>query len=149
MVGLVNRLSALLDLPALVTKTWRQNQSILSALGELGGRVRELKGITMALGADTLAALSEIDTATTEIADYLDGVLVAGEAIDDETAAEIRKRTAALRALKPQTTVPDETGSVPDTAGDADAGTGVDAGTDTGVVSDPGTSTDTDGSATV
>lgn len=139
----MNRLSALLDLPALVTKVWRQNQSILFALGELGGRVRELKGITMALGADTLAALGEIDTATTEIADYLDSVLVAGEAIDDETAAEIRKRTAALRALKPQTTVPDESGELPD------AGNGEDAGTDSGVVADPGTSTEADGSATV
>ena len=136
----MNRLSALLDLPALVTKVWRQNQSILFALGELGGRVRELKGITMALGADTLAALGEIDTATTEIADYLDSVLVAGEAIDDETAAEIRKRTAALRALKPQTTVPDESGELPDPGtGDTDVGGDVDSGT----------STDADGSATV
>lgn len=148
----MNRLSALLDLPALVTKVWRQNQSILFALGELGGRVRELKGITMALGADTLAALGEIDTATTEIADYLDSVLVAGEAIDDETAAEIRKRTAALRALKPQTTVPDESGELPDPGtGDTDVVAGTDGGasTDVGGDVDSGTSTDADGSATV
>ena len=102
----MNRLAALLELPSLVTRVWRQNQQIITDLRTLVRIELQTRGIIMALGQDTLDALAELDVATTEIADYIDSVVSGAEGIDDATADAIRAKTAVLRSLKPQDTVP-------------------------------------------
>lgn len=93
----------------------------------LGIRMDSLERKVELMGAQTQAALTELDSSLQEVAGELEELADQVEADDATTAGEIRTRAQRLRDLRPDENVPvDDTGATPGDATPAEGGTAVD-----------------------
>lgn len=106
-----------LDVPQLLARIHRQNQTIVSQNVNLINAIRDQKETIMALGTKTLAALSQLDNVIAAEAEELKAAIteaVEGSNVDDEVAAALLERVDRIKAIVPDVVGNDENPDVDD-----------------------------------
>lgn len=106
-----------LDVPKLLVRIHRQNQTIVSQNVNLINAIRDQKEIIMALGTKTLAALSQLDNVIAAEAEELKAAIaeaVEGSNVDGEVAAALLERVDRIKAIVPDVVGNDENPDVDD-----------------------------------
>lgn len=106
-----------LDVPQLLARIHRQNQTIVSQNINLINAIRNQRETIMTLGTKTLAALSQLDNVIAAEAEELKAAIaeaVEGSNVDGEVAAALLERVDRIKAIVPDVVGNDENPPVDD-----------------------------------